>query len=285
MKKKNRLYTILALFLVMSLALFLTPTAFAADDLDDLGPLIPSDLDPDHPDNLPPLIPSDFDDLPPLIPKTPPGKEPPTRPPIEIEVPDDGEDLDLDLSEDDIGQLKETSVWIFQIINNASWPIFSRNTPGVYFSHYVNFEAKMLSQSTMFGNYTGEGSHKVVVANEGDFLWEDTSPIEGSFELWDWTDPDVLPPLGASPYPKGYTGPGSQPDDDDDDVGPLIPSHIQFNVIGYGEGFVSTSFERVEGPGYDFKIYAYGNGFAIMRTVDGEFLGKFSQKVFWSEVA
>jgi len=290
--KKNRFYKILALVLVMTLALFLTPTAFASDD-DDLPPLIPSKNSDD--DDLPPLLPpkniDDLDDLPPLIPKNPPGKEPPTKPPIEIEVPDDGDDLDIDLTdEDEMEKRKETSVWTFTIITNASGPIpsASADDEGIDFSHVIYFNANMLSQSTMFGNYTGEGFHSYVITYYGDFIREYAANIEGSFEILDWADDDSLPPLGPSHYPKGYYGPGSNPDrnEDPDDVGFLFPKGTVLSMAGYGEGFMSDSEVNTGGvEGFKFNIYVYENGLALMRALGTEFMCKFSQKLYWDEVA
>jgi len=215
MKKKNRLYRIRALFLVMSLALFLTPAAFAADDLDDLPPLIPSDMDPDHPDNLPPLIPSDYfddiDDLPPLVPSdpppmppVPPGKDPPTEPPIEIEVPDDGEDLDLKLSEEDIQKIIEGSEWTITI--NGTWSGTYLQHPDAQNTFILSFVADKAGGADMFGTYK---------ARAAQISRTDYEPVQAHLEE-------------SENFTIELTAHHAEPVDEDDDLGPLLTPVAEF---------------------------------------------------------
>ena len=245
MKKNNKLYRILALFLVMALALFLTPTAFAADDLDDLGPLIPSDLDPDHPDNLPPLIPSDFDDLPPLIPKVPPGKEPPTRPPIEIEVPDD-EDLDLNLSESEIKKIIEGSAWTISI--NDTWSGRLVSNPDHQVTIILSFVADKPGGADMFGTYKA----RAAIINHLDNIEDTSVPTQSDLDESDNFTIELTPHK-------------AEPVDEDDDLGPLLSPvaesigemPLTTTVLADPFGVLSmnpTNYIR------DIKIYVSENG-------------------------
>ena len=278
MKKKNRHYRILALFLVMALALFLTPAAFAADDLDDLGPLIPSDLDPDHPDNLPPLIPSDFDDLPPLIPKIPPGKEPPTRPPIEIEVPDDGEDLDLKLSEDDIKKIIEGSAWTISI--NDTWIGTLEEAPDFQETILLSFVADKPGGEDMFGTYKA----RAAIIRKGDFIGESAETQSALQE--------------SDSFTIELTAHKAAPVDEDDDLGPLISPVAEFigemplTITVLADPYNAMTGDNGRSFNSGIKIFVSDNGSVRMflyRDVHANgipmFLGKLSRSIDGRELS
>ena len=267
--KKNRFYKILALIIVMTLALFLTPTAFAADD-DDLPPLIPSgsgSID-------------DLDDLPPLIPKVPPGKKPPTKPPIKIPVPDDGEDLDIKLSEDDIKKLKEGSGWSITI--NDTWIGTYVDTP-FQETILLSFVADKAGGDDMFGTYKA----RAALIIHGDHISDPNIETQSKlYESENFTieltarkpksvdDDDDIAPLVLSKNndDDNIAHLVSSKNSDDDDLEPLVPHVAEFigdmpatitvladpyNVMTGQDG---KSFNQI------IEIYVNGNGSARMYT-------------------
>jgi len=274
MKKNNKLYRILALFLVMTLALFLTPTAFAADDLDDLGPLIPSDYFADI-DDLPPLIPKD-------PPSVPPGKDPPTEPPIEIQVPDDGEDLDLDLSEIDINKLLEGSAWTILINDSSSGSYVGE--PGMLYTVKMSFVADKSGGGDMFGTYKARAAFISMVDFDNEESETQSVLFESesfTFELQPYVDDDDLGPLV----------PSSVDLDDPDYLPPLVPSMAQW--IGSMPGTCSVltdpyNYQPIDkwDASVSVKLIVLGNGRVKMSSPEfpladdvNEFLGTLSRSI------
>jgi len=275
------------------LALFLTPTAFASDD-DDLPPLIPSK-------NI-----DDLDDLPPLIPKNPPGKEPPTEPPIEIEVPDDGEDLDLDLNEGDIKKLLEGSVWTI-MINDTSYGTFE-DDPQTIFTIKMGFVADKSGGEDMFGTYKARSAFVWIaehefegqIATQSQLFESDNFTIElQPYDKDDDPQPQVPPkdnddddiaPLVLSKNNDDYGIAHllSSKNSDDDDLGTLVPVPLKAQWVGSMAMMVTVLGDVYDaltevGP-YDYKvgIYAYGNGNVKMNLaldIEYEFFGRLSRSI------
>ena len=102
-----------------------------------------------------------------LTPPLPPGMDPPMSPPIEIEVPEDGSDLDLEIDEEEIKLLLRNAVWTISF--NPSYA----SSPNTYLPegfrgvYTLGLTVTGEKGSDIYGDYSGSGSLMMNVDTSG----------------------------------------------------------------------------------------------------------------------
>ena len=280
---------LLAFILVLMVVFTIAPMQVFADDIDDLPPLIPSDMDQDSPNYLPPLIPTVHE-----------GKEPPTKPPIEIEVPEDGRDLDLKPPYKDI--FDEQGYWVIRFEESTL------SGPQMYMPDTVTLSASLqltalkLDAKNIFGTYNATATYNWYEVADKD--WWATHKCEVDdfqitlFDPSTVTDEDIENDVTEYLVPSGLGGLDSN-FDDKDYLEPLVPGKYSKAPVIYGVGTMPyTVYHTSGGENYtapypepvqnlqkDITIYIYRNGIAKLiiyaGVVDGYFTytGKLSRVI------
>ena len=251
-----------AFLLVLMVVFTITPMQVYAEDIDDL-------------DDLPPLIPSgksnnmnDLDDLPPLIPKTPEGKNPPSKPPIEIEVPEDGDDLDLDLSDDDMRKLMDDLLGVWTISMNDTDVVGFTLIPGEDFIFHINFVAQKSGES-MYGSYTTPEVYFTYF--RGDEHFQDESSWYDGSNSFDLHEPEYYLNL-ENPYTRELD---------------IEDPRVLWQLLGYGR--VYFAFDPM--MQFSGHLFVYDNGRVEIYSPHGQgerafiFKGTFSKKIEGSKLA
>ena len=270
MKKERQTYRkILVFFLAFILTITLAPgLAFASDD--DLEPLVPPKKSIDDFDDLGPLVPnsnSDFDDLQPLVP--PPKKniddfddlEPlvPSKPPIEIEVPPDGEDLDMELVRKQLEEKARLGFWRMKFedaVYVAPWS-FAPDMVSWKKTLNLTLDQEGPGGGDMYGSYSGEGTleleadttgTKEVMAGLGGVLDVFDMTGDGPLKTTIWLDPidpdKADEDLGKQVYDNlNYDDPIAPMNEFDEDVlnttKQLVKNRVG-DIVGYGGSFDAT---------------------------------------------
>ena len=169
---------------------------------------------------------------PPSRPPVPPDYDPPSGTPVEIEIPDDGSDLDLDFDDDVLGELTRQGTWTISCRESED----RRANPYFEFTITLNFEAVRHGGEGILGEYFGVGILEIPVDASrfigqlpmgGRVDYVTIGPIENVFiELVDAGDDDLI----SLVQPNNNSGPIIQ-SDDDDELGSLVSGGMRAPLI------------------------------------------------------
>ncbi|MCL2683935.1 MAG: hypothetical protein FWE55_01705 [Synergistaceae bacterium] len=245
----------------------------------------------------------------PTQPQVPPEKEPPSKPPVEIEAPEDDDDLDVEKTKEMINEAARKGVWIISCEGTDSSP---QSGMEGFFTHVVTleFEAIKTGSAEMFGRYFGNGKWDSSQDSSGftsaaagliqlDLGWAGTIETV-RFDLYDVNVlDDDLDDLGSL-VPKK--------DDILDDLGSLVPEGTQPKLIGYGGAIATVNAKETENwhqtpvtsgriaqnasGAFEvrFYIYVFDSGLVkLFAAVDGytkclEYRGRISGKIDGKQV-
>jgi len=220
---------------------------------------------------------------PPPMPPVPDGKEPPSKPPIEIEVPDD-DDLDLDLGEEAFREAFRQGIWRISFSDTDSTPQRGAENLMVHIITLV-FDALKTGGEDMFGHYMGEGTLVDRQDNSGfhaaaggllslgmgwagpiepvsfELIYATLDPEDGDEDLGSLVsskDDDDLAPL-VPPNDDDDLAP-LVPPNDDDDLGSLVPPQPEGwrgKLIGYAM-FTMTVHSNIDENWYQEHVLGSG---------------------------
>ena len=228
----------------------------------------------------PPIeTPPDEQPQPPRRPPIPPDMEPPEKPPIEIEIPDDGSDLDLEFDEEKMRELAPRAVWsiafyeCFDSAPQASFPVINLD------AHLPFFEVTALGGDDIFGFYSGSGY--LTFSNDVSFLVNMVNSIpyahmeaeymfvgplmDVDFRLLNLDaldDDDIVGPLFD---PDGDDTDVVYPLSPDDNLLPLVPPGMEARRIAYARGtMIWQHYTVVDRSEY----WVYPAGFHLLQELD-----------------
>jgi len=287
-KERQTRRKLLVFFLVFILAITLVPgLAFASDD--DLEPLVPPKKSIDDFDDLSPLVPnnnSDFDDIGPLVPTPKPNPiddfdpdiEPlvPSKPPIEIEVPSDGEDLDMELVRKQLEEKARLGFWRMKFedaVYVAPWG-FAPDMVSWKKTLNLTLDQEGPGGGDMYGSYSGEGT----LTMEADTSGVKEQAAQDGYVI------DVFDMTGDGPLKTTVWLDPIDPDKADEDIGKQVYDNLNYDdpiapMNEFDEDVLNTTKHSVKnrvgdivgyGGSYEAKWKASGLAMVHAYDKDGE---------------